>query len=270
MTRARLVMSIIAILVTAVALIAAAWFQRYIDDAGIIWNLIHGRIYLTDSNSLLACADARNSGNSLDAWFVCGAAIPLAYILSSSLLLASIVGWLLWRSEREKIKVIFLRLPLKLITICLGLGIGVGASLFFYRHITRGTFEECMISEMKGQQQTMVGYVSRVCSRRFNREIEIPIDALKIEFRVYGAPTSPSMPDLYQQIYVSVQKSNNYLPSRGTFHFSGKQCRDASGNNFNIERTLNYEPQNGGFTFQYRGDELLQCMRTDAIWGYYR
>jgi len=47
------------------------------------------------------------------------------------------------------------------------------AALSIWSYLRPNSYEECMVAEMRGQPQGMHYVVDKVCSRRFNREVDI-------------------------------------------------------------------------------------------------
>src|SRR5262245_39925280 len=59
-----------------------------------------------------------------------------------------------------------------------------------------GSYEECMLTEMRGQNKFMYGTVEKLCARRFRREVEVygkpdftwTFDGLVVRVELIGPP----------------------------------------------------------------------------------
>jgi hypothetical protein len=249
-----------AILLMAVAIICPIVgilsMSRYSDEATLWWNIWNGEIHLSQVQLF---DDPTQQPSVLADWVNDGSAIPLRFVLLLSLAaLASGFVVLLHSDALTGARHIWGKVGVGAATVVLG----SGAYALFYRQ----NYDECMVNGMRGQNEAMLLLVRETCDRKYGHEVEVSSDALKISFGSYGAPPSQAAPDLSQLVIISAeQNEKRYWLTRGSFRFAGKECKEATSNDFRVERTLAYDPKDDGFTFQYDGPEYLQCMQTAQV-----
>lgn len=93
----------------------------------------------------------------------------------------------------------------------LGLAATAGAGWF-----GDSTYEECMLSQMKGQNQMMYSTVDKLCTRKFKKETYVPRSEVKYEFYVEGPIAR-----------IEISESGEYIVTRMNVKFSGKSCDQA-------------------------------------------
>ena len=121
-----------------------------------------------------------------------------------------------------------------------------------------GTYDECMLAEMRGQAQAMYSTVHKVCARRFG--LEVPVD---LPDGVAWLLTSEG------KVLVTVRFDSEFRVTRASFMFSQKDCAVSSDKDFSrptpqIARGLSFE--------FYLPTEVSKpvCMRWRDIKGRYR
>jgi hypothetical protein len=88
-----------------------------------------------------------------------------------------------------------------LVVIC---AILVG-EVFVWYHQSSSSYDECVVSEMRGQSASMIYAVSKVCAVRFHKEDELPISYLasgKLDFMM--------LPDFDKDPGVIMMGSKNF------------------------------------------------------------
>jgi hypothetical protein len=122
------------------------------------------------------------------------------------------------------------------------------------------TYDECMLTEMRGQSQSIYLTVNKVCSRRFNREV--PVYSTKgFAWNLVGSivEAGPSDPEY-----------NEYVMTRASFRFSSKDCKSSSASDFSEPTTERADPR-GRFVFALPvGVSSPLCMKTTDAWGKYK
>jgi hypothetical protein len=66
-----------------------------------------------------------------------------------------------------------------------------------YWHLTRpSSYDECLVSEMRGQSQSMFWVVSKMCGRRFRREVDVPTSLLGRQIDFMYLPDFKADPEM--------------------------------------------------------------------------
>lgn len=138
------------------------------------------------------------------------------------------------------------------------------------------TYEECMVTGMRGQAEVMLLNVERACDIRFGREIELDRDAVGISFS-YSA-TSSSIPSNitevlgpFPNIYSVrvVQSPSEFRLTRGQFRFFRRSCSDTVAQTSPLEKFLPYDATQEGFSFVEAGPKL-ECVQIEKVFGTHR
>jgi hypothetical protein len=126
-------------------------------------------------------------------------------------------------------------------------------------YLTRpGTFDECLLAEMRGQPTTMTATVRAVCARRFG--VEQSVDLLDgfnwlvlKDGRVSVVPTRQSL---------------EFAVTRASFRFSAKQCRESSDVDYSAYMTRTAS-KNQFFEFDPPAGLKPLCMQWKDVRGRY-
>jgi hypothetical protein len=126
------------------------------------------------------------------------------------------------------------------------------------------SYQECMVREMRGLPQIMYGNVDKLCSQRFEKEIEIfQRDQTEWSYNFFVVSIKPSA-------------TSEYIMTRGTFRFSSKSCKDSAPGDFAVERTVAADAD-GIFSLplvptqqEYEKFSTPACMQTVKLWGKYK
>jgi hypothetical protein len=136
-----------------------------------------------------------------------------------------------------------------------------------------GSYDECIVTEMRGQQISMTINVNRFCARRYGKEVQLPETAYQITFGRLG-------PDYVMPVE---EKDQDYIITRGEFVFSALECGKTKNDDFIIRKTVAYDRANRRFSLKFSAFDLapdllkkvgmlatLECARTERVWGKYR
>jgi hypothetical protein len=133
---------------------------------------------------------------------------------------------------------------------------GMGAAYFYFQR-GGGSYDECMLTEMRGQPQSMGFTVNRVCARRYATEVDVLPSISKRDWWEVG-PGGP--------VTVSVT-TDDYLITRGEFAFSPKDCKESKDEDFGPPQS---GMMNNGETNLGVIDPPPVCMRTISLKGRYK
>jgi len=153
----------------------------------------------------------------------------------------------------------------------IGLVLAAFAGTIFYE--LNGTYEECLVTEMRGQPYTMIGNVHLLCAQRFGKEVTIDPTEVEISFSS-DSHVSPKFSGISTSIptsYEIVAKSSptNVQLTRASFRLFAKDCSQATRDDEVTYETLEFMPYENGFTFFHSGAPL-RCAQIDQIFGIYR
>lgn len=131
----------------------------------------------------------------------------------------------------------------------------IGGGAWYYTQPRN--YDECMLAEMRGQQQSMYWTVEKVCSKRFNREFKVSVQA-------FSWHVTNGMVDA-----IPVGLSSEYAITKAVFQFSSKGCSVSTDGDYSTP--IFQRPDFGhGFKFQLPYDaQSPVCMRQE-VWGRYR
>jgi hypothetical protein len=124
-----------------------------------------------------------------------------------------------------------------------------------------GSYEECMVAEMKGQADLMYQMVHKVCAKRYDREeMFFTGDSIKIEWSYDVAA------------HLSVKKNESeYNVSRVRFKFSDKACESSKPEDFTFEKEATFVRDQATVQVPLnKTPGASACMRTEALWGKYK
>lgn len=123
------------------------------------------------------------------------------------------------------------------------------------------SYEECMLAEMKGQQQNMYGIVDRLCSRRWSREVSVATDKYENSWT-------------FEKPIATIQvKSADYEVTRAKARFAPKLCKDTNVLDWSDYERVSFV--NGkGYVFpdtKYMSKEDGKtCMQMTDVFGTYK
>lgn len=122
------------------------------------------------------------------------------------------------------------------------------------------SYEECVLSEMKGQNPSMQSTAEKVCERKFPYEKELyPFIDGNYDFtwskNYFGGIT----------IEVKINKTE-YQITRAKMKFSEKVCDKSQRKDFDTEVLFEFESGKSATAYSSNVDNLL-CMKTDSVYG---
>lgn len=135
-----------------------------------------------------------------------------------------------------------------------GSATGIGAVAYLV--LVPRNYEECLVSEMRGQPAGMEYQVTNLCSRRFHKEMNIPATDFKINWS-----------DDQNGVTVFVESPGVEI-TKGEFSFASKDCANAKFADFTVVKSG--AARNNQFVFSEEFDPAPICMRTDSIRGRYK
>jgi len=146
------------------------------------------------------------------------------------------------------------------LTLGFGAAAGVAASAFLLGPVFKQDYETCMVSEMRGQTASMQSIVDKFCTKRAHRRVDLKARGVRATWRG----------DWIQQVV----EADGYELSDGKFVFSGKECAESKDEDFKLfakgdagsDGTIGLMAM-----LDSTADALApKCMRTLALYGYYR
>ncbi|WP_193075570.1 hypothetical protein [Pseudomonas sp. FME51] len=122
------------------------------------------------------------------------------------------------------------------------------------------SFDECVLSEMKGQQVSMKSTAEKVCERKFPYEKEI------YSFRDGGFNLVWSK-TLFNSIVIEAKENEtDYRITKAKMRFSEKSCDESRVQDYN--NILVFEFGSNGRSEAYTAKaRQFKCMRTDSVYG---
>ena len=126
------------------------------------------------------------------------------------------------------------------------------------------SYEACMLSEMKGQSQSMYSMVDKLCSPRFKREV--PILITEIEYEWGHSPLGASAE-------IRIKKSGEYNVTRTTVRFAPKPCNEVKKEDWSgfkdalFQENVAIVPLDPEETALPMGQS---CMNSDGFFGTYK
>lgn len=138
-----------------------------------------------------------------------------------------------------------------LLSVVLLIVVGVGG-LIGYSAMQPKTFDECMLAEMRGQDQAVIENVRAVCQRRFNVMIEVDVPS--------GQWSWTTTNDGYAEIVMLSPFSTTYNLARIEARVSPKECAASLAADWSAPFTLWASTQ-----YAARGlySEPATCMRIE-------
>jgi len=137
------------------------------------------------------------------------------------------------------------------ISILMG-GVIIGAATTYFLFQNRDkSYEECMVSEMRGQPYNIATIIDKICSRRFGRLVYVPKYEVAMEWL---------SSDLDTEIIIV---SNEYEVVQGTFKVSKNSCEES--------KIVWDEPLSAYFVdgiAEVKGP--LKCVKAITLWGRYK
>jgi hypothetical protein len=138
---------------------------------------------------------------------------------------------------------------------------------------TTGTYEECLLEEMKGQAQSMYLAVVKVCSRRFGKEVGVGTSEFKYtwtrntELKLDGKGHL-----IYDELTVKIKENNEYNITRLQVRLAPKACDKAEDGDFGEPVTV--QVVNGEGTVSLGSAPVSTadkaCAQLIGAWGKYK
>ena len=147
---------------------------------------------------------------------------------------------------------------LALLSVVLLIAVGVGG-LVAYSAMQPKSFDECMLAEMRGQDQAVVENVRAVCQRRFNVMLEVDVPA--------GQWSWSTTDDGWVEFVTLSPFSSTYRLSRVEARVSPKECAASLPADWSAPFTL-WASTDYAATGLYSGPST--CMRVERAFAYRR
>ncbi|MBD3653613.1 hypothetical protein [Kangiella sp.] len=121
-------------------------------------------------------------------------------------------------------------------------------------------YEECVLSEMKGQNSSMQSTAEKVCERKFPYEKEL------FSF-IDGSYDFTWSKNYFGGITIEVKNNETeYQITRAIMKFSEKTCDKSQHKDFDTEVLFEFESGKSATAYSSKVDDLL-CMKTDSVYG---
>lgn len=123
------------------------------------------------------------------------------------------------------------------------------------------TYEECMVSQMKGQAASMFSIADKLCKRKFKQEVYVPRDNVTYNFFRDGRAAR-----------IEISKSDEYDVTRMEVQFAGKKCSDSKPEDWGEIRNVIVSSNIGAVRLVDKEipDGPDTCMSTKNIYGTYK
>ena len=146
--------------------------------------------------------------------------------------------------------------------LAIGLGgaavcVGLIGGAFGVQYLTSPkNYDECMLTEMRGQDRAMFMTAQLTCERRHGVEINIPITSDDWRWTNNG---------LYTVVTLSDKILASYVPIRAQFAYSLETCAvtDVSA----MEKHIPSVAKGGGFQLGIMAPSDPKCLRLLDLWG---
>ncbi|WP_332700969.1 hypothetical protein [Devosia sp.] len=132
----------------------------------------------------------------------------------------------------------------------------VGGAFGVQYLISPKSYDECMLSEMRGQDQAMFSTARITCERRHAVEVAIPITSDDWRW---------TNDRLYALVTLSDQILTGYTPTRAQFAFSTETCAETDVNA--MEKHIPSIAKNGGFQLGIMAPSDPKCLHMLELWG---
>jgi hypothetical protein len=123
------------------------------------------------------------------------------------------------------------------------------------------TYEECMVTEMKGQDRSMMAIVHKLCSRKHKKEVYVARSEMDVNWSVDPLPS---------KIKIAV-KSGEYIVQRAKVRFAPVPCAHATAGDWNGFCSVEFQDEVATvFTTAEYILKGMACMETTEAYGIYK